>query len=231
MKIGIIGTGNIGGVLTRLFRTAHHEVTIANSRGPLSLAALASDTGAKAGDVYDAVRGADLIVVTIPLNKIPELPSDLFAEAPADAIVIDTSNYYPRERDGRLIDIENGETESAWVQRHLGRPVVKVFNSILSDNLRDKGLPTGTTGRVALAVATDNAVAKARVVQLLDEIGYDSVDAGSIADSWRQQPGSPGYLKDFDAEGVRRALAEASPERTETWRATDSSPGSFATPA
>ena len=231
MKIGIIGTGNIGGALTRLFRTAGHDVTIANSRGPATLADLAAETGATAGDVRDAVRDADAVIITIPLRNIPALPADLFADARADLVVIDTSNYYPRQRDGRLDAIEDGETESGWVQRHLGRPVVKAFNSIIAQHLLDNGKAAGEPGRVALAVASDDAAARAKVAALLDQIGYDAVDAGAIADSWRQQPGTPGYLKDYDADGVRQALAAASRERTPDWRATPNSPGSFVSPA
>lgn len=230
MRIGVVGTGNIGGVLTELFLRARHQVTISNSRGARSLHAIARETGATAGDVYDTVTGKDLIVVAIPLRNIPDLPSDLFKSVPSDTIVIDTSNYYPRERDGRVREIENGEAESAWVQRHLGHPVVKVFNSILWNNLLEKGRPAGTAGRVALAIAGDDASAKTTVMKLVDEIGFDSVDAGSIAESWRQQPGTPGYLQEFDIDGVRRALAEAKQERTASWQATDRSPGSFAVP-
>lgn len=125
MKIGIIGAGHIGGALTRRFRATGHQVTIANSRGPDSLAALADEIGATAGEVRDAVSGVEVVVVTIPLSKIPDLPRDLFADAPTDLIVVDTSNYYPQQRDGRLDGIEDGNTESGWVERHLGRPSPK----------------------------------------------------------------------------------------------------------
>jgi len=231
MRIGIIGAGNIGGALTHQFRAAGHQVTIANSRGPESLAALAEETGATAATAEQAARGNDVVVVTIPLSKLPDLPRDLFADAPADLVVIDTGNYYPQQRDGLLADIENGTTESGWVGQHLGRPVVKAFNSIVSQHLLENGKPVGAQGRIALAVAGDDPRAKATVMGLIDGIGFDAVDAGSIADSWRQQPGSPGYLKDGDVAGVRRALAEATPERLPEWRATPNSPGSYASPA
>lgn len=231
MKIGIIGAGNIGGALTHQFRAAGHQVTIANSRGPESLAALAEETGATAATAEQAARGNDVVVVTIPLSKLPDLPRDLFADAPADLVVIDTGNYYPQQRDGLLADIENGTTESGWVEQHLGRPVVKAFNSIVAQHLLENGKPVGAQGRTALAVAGDDPRAKATVMGLIDGIGFDAVDAGSIADSWRQQPGSPGYLKDGDVASVRRALAEATPERLPEWRATPNSPGSYASPA
>lgn len=231
MKISLIGAGNIGGALANRFGTAGHQVMIANSRGPDTLAALAGKTGATAGSVEDAVSGAAVVVVTIPLHKIPDLPRDLFANAPADLVVIDTSNYYPQQRDGKLDGIEDGGTESGWVEQHLGHPVVKAFNSIIAQHLLESGKPAGTPGRIALAVAGDDPQAKATVMGLIDGIGFDAADAGSITDSWRQQPGSPGYLKDYDIAGVRRALAEATPERLPGWRATPNSPGSFDSPA
>ena len=230
MKIGIIGAGNIGGALTRRFRAAGHHVVIANSRGADSLIALADETGATPGTVSDAVSGTELVVVTVPLSKIPELPSDLFVDASDDLIVIDTSNYYPQQRDGKLDGIEDGDTESGWVERHLGRPVIKAFNTIIARNLQNDGKPAGAPDRIALAVAGDDPKAKTAVMALIDKIGFDAVDAGSIADSWRQQPGSPGYLKDYDVAGVRRALAEATNNRKPEWRATPNSPGTYASP-
>ena len=211
MKIGIIGAGQIGGALTRRFRAAGHEVTVANSRGSATLRELADETGATAGTPSDAVADAEVVVVTIPMRNIPGLPADLFAGAPAGLAVIDTSNYYPQQRDGLLDGVEDGGTESNWVEKHLGRPVVKAFNSIIAGHLQNGGKPAGTPGRIALAVAGDDPQAKATVMALIDGIGFDAVDAGSIADSWRQQPGTPGYLQDHDVAGVRRTLAEAMP--------------------
>src|SRR5947209_2247339 len=135
MKIGIIGTGHIGGTLTRRFTALGHDVSIANSRGPASLADLAKETGAKAVDVRQAARAGDLVVVTIPEGKIPELPKDLFAGVPENVVVIDTGNYYPRQRDGRIAGIEAGTPESRWVEQQLGRPVVKAFNNIYAQHL------------------------------------------------------------------------------------------------
>ena len=231
MRIGIIGSGNIGGALTRRFRAAGHEVTVANSRGPASLVELARETGARSASVEEVARGNEVVVVAVPLNKIEDLPSGLFADARPDLIVIDTSNYYPQQRDGRIDEIEAGSTESGWVEQRLGRPVVKAFNSILAEHLLENGKPAGTPGRIALAVAGDDPKAKATVVDLLDGIGFDTVDGGTIEGSWRQQPGSPGYLMDRDSEGVRQALAEAREERAPEWRATPNSPGTFASPA
>ena len=230
MKIGIIGAGNIGGALTRRFRQLGYDVSVANSRGPQSLAELARETGAQAVSVEEAARGRDVVVVTIPEKNIPDLPAALFAGEPGEVVVIDTGNYYPRQRDGRIEGIESGLTESRWVARQLGRPVVKAFNNIYAAHLLENGKPAGSEGRIALPVAGDDAKAKGTVMRLVDELGFDPVDAGGLDESWRQQPGTPVYAQDFDAAGVRRALARARQERSPEWSATANSPGDFGRP-
>jgi 8-hydroxy-5-deazaflavin:NADPH oxidoreductase len=231
MKIGIIGAGMIGGTLARRFTAAGHSVRIANSRGPESLAALAKETGATPVTVPEAVRDVGLVVVTIQEKYIPDLPKGLFAGVDPRVVVVDTGNYYPRQRDGRIAGIEDGLTESRWVSQQLGRPVVKAFNNIYADHLLNRGKPKGTPGRIALPVAGDDPAAKAVVMNLVDEIGFDPVDSGTIDESWRQQPGTPVYTKDFDVANLKRGLADAKPDRTADWKATASSPGTFATPA
>ena len=230
MKIGIIGAGQIGGTLTRRLTALGHEVFVANSRGPETLAGLAGETGAKAVSAAEAVRGVDLVVVTIPEKNVPDLPAGLFAGVDPTVVVVDTGNYYPRSRDGRIEAIEAGMPESRWVEQQLGRPVIKAFNNIFAAHLLELGKPAGAPGRIALPVAGDDP-AKTVVLRLVDELGFDGVDAGSLDESWRQQPGTPVYTTDFDAEGVRRALGAASPERTPAWRATPNSTGTFANPA
>jgi 8-hydroxy-5-deazaflavin:NADPH oxidoreductase len=220
MKIGIIGAGQIGSTLTRRFSELGHEVSVANSRGPASLAGLAKETGAKPVTVREAARAGEVVVVTIPEAKIRDLPKDLFAGVSDDVVVIDTGNYYPRERDGRLGEIEAGMAESRWVAHQLGRPVVKAFNNIYAKHLLERGRPAGSQGRIALPVAGDDNHAKEIVIRLVDQLGFDAVDAGGLDESWRQQPGTPVYTTDFDAAGVRRALAQASQERTPKWQAT-----------
>ena len=231
MKIGIIGAGKIGGALTRHLTRLGHEVAVANSRGPESLAELAQETGAKPVTVAEAPHGRDLVIVTIPEGKIPKLPPGLFKNAPDDLIVVDTGNYYPRRRDGKIEGIESGLLESRWVEQQLGHPVIKVFNNIYAEHLAKLGKPAGAPGRIALPVSGDNAKAKAVVMRLVEDIGFDAVDAGGLDESWRQQPGTPVYAADFDAAGVRRALAAATPERKPEWRATPTSPDTFEAPA
>ena len=227
LRIGIIGAGNIGGTLTRRLTTLGHNVAVANSRGPESLAGLAAETGATAVTVNEAARGRDLVIVTIPLKNIPDLPAGLFDGASDKLVVVDTGNYYPRQRDGRIEGIEDGLTESRWVEQQLGHPVVKAFNNIHAQHLMERGQPAGTPGRIALPVAGDDPTAKAVVLRLIDELGFDGVDAGGVDESWRQQPDTPVYGTNYDAAGVRRALNEASLERKPEWRATTNSPGSF----
>lgn len=229
MRIGIIGAGNIGGTLTRRLAALGHAVSVANSRGPETLRDLAAVTGASAVSVTEAARDKDVVVVTIPEKNVPDLPGDLFIST-GEVVVVDTGNYYPQQRDGRIQAIEDGILESRWVEQQLGRPVIKAFNNIYADHLRDNGRPAGTPGRIALPVAGDNDSAKAVVMQLLDELGFDAVDTGNLDESWRQQPGTPVYTTDLDAEGVRRALSKANPERAPQWRATPNSPGSFTDP-
>ncbi len=231
MHIGIIGAGAIGSTLTRLFTKLGHRVYVANSRGPQSLTDLASETGAKAVTARQAAQSGEIVIVTIPEKNIVDLPKDLFDGVPDSVIVVDTGNYYPRQRDGRIAGIEDGMTESEWVSQQLGRPVLKAFNNIYAQHLLDLGKPPGAPDRVALPVAGDDAKAKECVMTLVDEIGFDPVDAGSLSESWRQQPGTPVYTTDFDAAGVERGLAQARKERTPAWQGTAKSPGTFAVPA
>jgi predicted dinucleotide-binding enzyme len=219
MRIGIIGAGRIGGTLARRLTALGHDVSIANSRGPESLAELASETGARPVTVEQAAHAGDVVIVTIPEKNIPRLPAGLFDGVPDDVVVVDTGNYYPQQRDGRIDAIENGATESRWVSERLARPVVKAFNNIYARHLLELGKPRGAAGRIALPVAGDDRRAKDVVIRLLDELGFDGVDGRSLDESWRQQPGTAVYGTDLDAAGVRRALAEAKPGQPATFRA------------
>ncbi len=219
MRIGIIGAGNIGGNLTRRLTSLGHDVSVANSRGPETLKALAEETGARAVRAEEAAEGAEVVVVTVPLKAVPGLPSGLLSGAAEGVAVIDTGNYYPQQRDGRIAGIEDeGLTESRWTERHLGHPVVKAFNGTYAQDILDRPQAAGTPGRMALPVAGDDEAAKRIVRDLIDELGFDTVDAGGIDDSWRQQPDTPVYGLRAGAEAVRAALAEASPERPAAFR-------------
>lgn len=231
MKIGLIGAGMIGGALARRLTALGHEVLVSNSRGPATLADLVAETGATAVDRREAVGDVDLIVLTIPMKKVQDLPSDLFAQVPRSVPVIDTCNYYPRQRDGAIDGVEGGLLESRWVEQQIGHPVIKAFNNIYAQHLQELGKPEGAAGRIALPVAGDDPQTKAIVLKLVDDLGFDPIDAGGLDESWRQQPGSPVYTEDFDAARVRDALAAAPRERNSDWRATLNSPGTFTEPA
>jgi 8-hydroxy-5-deazaflavin:NADPH oxidoreductase len=221
MRIGIIGAGNIGGTLARRLATLGHQVSLANSRGPDSLAAFARETGVRPVTVEEAARSGDVVIISIPLKNIAKLPPDLFKGVPDGVVVVDTGNYYPRQRDGRIDPIEHGATETRWVADRVGRPVVKAFNNIYARHLLERGKPKGAPGRIALPIAGDDPRAKEVVSRLLDELGFDAVDGGGLDESWRQQPGTPVYGTDFDAAGVRRGLAEAKQERPAEFRAAE----------
>jgi 8-hydroxy-5-deazaflavin:NADPH oxidoreductase len=219
MDIGIIGAGQIGGTLTRRLTALGHAVRVANSRAPETLAELAAETGATAVWAADAAADADLVIVSIPQKNVVDLAPGIVGAARPGAPVIETNNYYPRERDGLIAGIEDGTPESVWVAEQIGAPVFKVFNGIYWKHLLEGGLPAGSAGRVALPVAGDDADGKRVVFALIDALGFDPVDGGPLAESWRQQPGTPVYGADLDAEGAVAALAEASPERPEQFRA------------
>ena len=206
MRIGIIGTGNIGGTLTRRLTALGHDVAIANSRGPQSLEGLAGETGATAAEPATAAQDADMVIVAVPLKAVPALP----AEALAGRLVVDTGNYYPG-RDGEIGPIEGGTASSRWLAEHLpGADVVKAFNTIQWSHLLEGGRPAGDPERIALPVAGDDAAAKQRVLELVDALGFDPVDAGPLDESWRQEPGAPVYGADLGAAATSDALAAAS---------------------
>jgi predicted dinucleotide-binding enzyme len=217
MKIGIIGAGMIGETLARRLGQLGHQVAMANSRGPQTLRDLASRVGATAVTAAEAAGSGEIVVITIPERAVPDLPSDLFAGVPAEVVVIDTGNYYPT-RDGRIPAVEQGQPESAWVAGQIARPVIKAFNNIFFNSLLQNGRPKGTPDRIALPVAGDPAEARAKVMRLVDELGFDPVDAGGIEESWRQQPGTPCYTKDLDAVQLKAALAAAERSRVPEYR-------------
>ncbi len=219
MNIGIIGAGNIGSMLTRNLTKLGHKVSIANSRGPETLEGLARETGAAAVTTKQAAHGGDIVIVTIPMKNIPDLPRDLFDGVPESVVVIDTCNYYPQQRDGRIEAIENGMPESRWVEQHLGRPVVKAFNNMRAQNQMDLAKPKGDPDRRALPVAGDDRRAKQIVMDLIDELGFDPVDDGGPDDSWRQQPGTPVYTADLNSDGTREALKQATKQRPQQFKA------------
>jgi 8-hydroxy-5-deazaflavin:NADPH oxidoreductase len=206
MNIGIIGSAEMGTCLAFKFVKLGHTVVIANSRGPAALQQLAGEIGAVAATVEDATKNKEVIVVSIPLKNVPDLPKDLFKQLPKDVVVIETLNYYPTLRDGIIPALVQSGIDSSWVQEQLGVRVVKVFNSILATSIKDLGKPKGETDRVAIAMSGDDPKAKKVVFTLVDELGFDPVDVGNIALSWKQQPGSSIYCRDINAEELKKRV-------------------------
>ncbi len=190
--VGIIGSGHIGGTVARLSVAAGHQVVLSNSRGPLTLQDLVAELGplARAATAQDAAGAGQIVVVSVPLKAYLEMPAELLA----GKIVLDTCNYSPG-RDGHIAALEDGtRTSSELLQQHLaGAAVVKVFNNIFYQHLRSLARPAGAPDRSFLPIAADDPAAKSAVTAFLDSIGYGAVDAGGLAESWRQQPGTPVY--------------------------------------
>lgn len=218
MKIGIIGAGQIGGTLVRQYTNAGHSVKMTNSSGPGKLKSLALETGASPVTLEEVVNDVDVVVITIPLIGILQLPQNLFKNTPANTTIIDTCNYYPI-RDGLIEEIENGMLESVWVSNHIQRSVIKVYNSIFFGSLVNSALPKDASSRLALPVSGDDKHSKDLVSILVNDSGFDSLDYGSLEDSWRQQPGSPVYCTDLTFTQLKKSLAKARkellPERRE----------------
>jgi 8-hydroxy-5-deazaflavin:NADPH oxidoreductase len=206
--IGLIGAGHIGSQVARAAIASGYHVVISNSRGPETLTDLVSELGpqARAGTAQDAATAGDLVVVAIPFKAIVDVP----AEPLAGKVVIDTNNYYPR-RDGNIAALdEDSLTNSEQLQARLpGAQVVKAFNHIYARQITTDGMPPGTPNRRALAIAGDEPVAKRRAAELIDGFGFDVVDAGPLAESWRIQPGTPGYVQRLNTEELTSALAAA----------------------
>jgi hypothetical protein len=206
--IGLIGAGHIGGQLARLAVAHGYSVVLSNSRGPETLSALVKELGpkARAATVADAAQAGDIVVVTIPLKNIASVPV-----APlAGKIVIDTNNYYP-QRDGHIPALDDESTTTAeLLQAHLpSSKVVKAFNHIIAAQLTTDGKPAGTPNRRALVIAGDDKTAKATVAHLIDQFGFDTVDAGPLKEGWRIQRDTPGYALRRTADELRGDLASA----------------------
>jgi len=206
--IGLIGAGHIGSQLARLAVANGYDVVLSNSRGPDTLSSLVAELGphARAATADEAAKAGDIVVVTIPLKNYETVPVD----ALKGKIVIDTNNYYP-QRDGQIAELDNESTTTAeLLQRHLpGSRVVKAFNHIQAAALTTDGQPRGTNNRRALVIAGNDATAKATVAKMIDQFGFDVVDAGPLAEGWRIQRDTPGYGPRRTAEELKRDLAAA----------------------
>jgi predicted dinucleotide-binding enzyme len=206
--IGLIGAGHIGSQVARLAVRSGYDVVVSNSRGPETLADLINELGSKAraATPLEAAKAGDIVVVTVPLKNYRQVP----VEPLAGKVVIDTNNYYP-QRDGHIPELDNeSTTTSELLQAHLPTSkVVKGFNHIYAEQLTTDGRPAGTPNRRALVIAGDDGAAKATVTRLLDQFGFDTVDAGPLKEGWRIQRDTPGYGPRRNAEELRQDLAAA----------------------
>ncbi|MBL0739976.1 NADPH-dependent F420 reductase [Chryseolinea lacunae] len=206
MKIGIIGTGAIGGTLAKKLAAAGHDVKVTNASAEHELANTAARLGVAHASLRQVVSGVDVVIVSIPTNAIAELPKDLFSGVPDNVIVVDTSNHYPT-RDGEM-NVFNEKLESVWVSEQLGRPVIKAFNNLLAHSLEHSGKAKGEPERVAMAISGDDEKARRVISTLVDDAGFDPVDNGSLSESWRHQPGMPGYCTELNASELKQALVD-----------------------
>jgi predicted dinucleotide-binding enzyme len=206
MRIGIIGAGNIGRALARLAVASGHEVMLSNSRGPETLAEVVGSIGCEAGTAMEAATFGDVTVLTIPFKNVFDLDPALLA----GQMVIDTNNYYP-DRDGRIAALDEFRTTtSSMVAGHFPRAkVVKAFNAILARDLDDPAAPLGFSGRRALPIAGDDGASKQVVARLHEQFGFDTVDAGTLAESWRFERAKPAYCIPLDKAGLHDALSRA----------------------
>jgi predicted dinucleotide-binding enzyme len=211
LKIGIIGAGSIGSTIARRLARHGHDVAIANSRGPETIGDAALRTGARAVTAGEVAHGIDVLIVSVPMNRNADIAEHV-RSAPQTAVVIDTSNYYPM-RDGSMDAFEQGVPESVWVSELFGRPVVKAWNAIISQSFDAKASTPGDPARVAIPVAADRNADRAVAMQLVEDTGFDAVDAGVLAESWRQQPGAPVYCTDRTRAEMPDWLAAAEQDR------------------
>ncbi|WP_018618263.1 NADPH-dependent F420 reductase [Spirosoma luteum] len=211
MKIGIVGVGHIGKTLALQLAKAGHDVSVANSKAPENINPAVLATGARAVTVQQAVQDKEVIILSIPLNRIPEV-APLLTGVPQETTVIDTANYYPA-RDSRIDEIEAGQVESLWVKQQLGRPIAKAWNAIGSDSLATKGKPAGSSDRIAIPIAADRDSDRTLTMKLVEDTGFDAFDTGSLADSWRQQPGAPIYCTDLTVSEIQALVDTAEKER------------------
>jgi predicted dinucleotide-binding enzyme len=218
MKIGIIGTGNIGATLARQLTALGDDVRVANSRGPDTLTRLAEQTGATPVAATDIANDRQVVILAVPERAVSDLGSAIRNYLPDDVVVVDAGNYVPTVRDGAIAALDAGMVESRWTEMQLRHPVVKAFNTIGAQSLRIGARPAGARDRFAAPVAGDDSAAKMIVIGLLDHLGFDGFDAGGLDDSWRQQPGTPVYTADLSLLAARTALEDARPEQTTEWR-------------
>lgn len=209
MKFGIIGAGSIGSIISRKLVENGHDVKIADARGMEHLEG--KDLAGKPVRAEDAITNIEVLILSLPLRALSSV-RNIIGQVGEEVIVVDTSNYYPG-RDDKIEEIEDGMVESIWVSNQLGRPIIKAFNNLLAYTLENEGTPEGASERIAMAVAGDNVKHKQIIMDVVNQIGFDTVDGGSLSDSWRQQPGTPAYCTELTTDELTKALEKANKEK------------------
>lgn len=209
MRFGIIGAGPIASNIAKKLIKNGHDVKIADARGIERLEG--KELAGTPVSVEDVITNIDILVISIPFHALPSIRS-IVEKVGEEVVVVDTSNYYP-QLSGKIEEVENGMVESVWVSKQLGRPIIKAFNNLLAYTLEYKGTPAGTSGRIAIAIAGDNQSHKQVTMNVVNELGFEPVDSGSLGDSWRQQPGTPAYCTELTKEDLTEALKKANKEK------------------
>lgn len=214
MKYGIIGAGPIGASISKKLVKNGHEVKIADARDIENLEG--KDIAGTPVNVEEVITNIDVLLLSLPLHVMPSI-RPIIDQVEDDVIIADTSNYYPF-RDNQIEEIDSGMVESVWVSNQLGRPVIKAFSNQLAYTLENKGTPEGTKGRIAMAIAGDDPTQKQVILDVVNELGFDAVDGGSLNDSWREQPGTPAYCTELTKEELIEALSNADKEKAPVQR-------------
>ncbi|MGO1058601.1 NADPH-dependent F420 reductase [Planococcus sp. FY231025] len=209
MKFGIIGAGPIGASISKKLVENGHEVKIADARDIKHLES--KDIAGTPVNAEEVIADIDILLLSLPLHVMPSI-RPIVDQVGEDVTIADTSNYYPF-RDNKIDEIENGMVESVWVSNQIGRPVIKAFSNQLAYTLENKGTPEGTAGRIAMAIAGDDPAQKQLMIDVVNELGFDAVDGGSLSDSWREQPGTPAYCTELTKEELIEALNKADKEK------------------
>lgn len=209
MRFGIIGAGPIGSIISKNLVKNGHNVKIADVRGIERLQG--KEFAGTAVRVEDAIKNIDVLILSLPINVLPSI-RNIIDQVSEEVIIVDTSNYYPF-RNGKIEEIENGMVESVWVSNQLGRPIIKAFNNLLAYTLENEGTSEDSGRRIAMAVAGNDSLQKQVIMDVINELGFDTVDSGSINDSWRQQPGTPAYCTELTKDELMKALKKANKEK------------------
>lgn len=209
MRFGIIGAGTIGSILSKKLVNTGHDVKIADARGIEHLEG--KEFAGTPVPVEDVITNIEILIISLPSKALPSI-RNIINQVGEEVIIVDTSNYYPF-RDDKIEEIENGMVESVWVSNQLGRPTIKAFNNLLAYTLENEGTPEGTIGRIAMAIAGNDVSQKQIIMDVVNQLGFDTVDGGSLSDSWRQQPGTPAYCTELTKEDLTKALKKANKEK------------------